>query len=94
MIWDRVFSGKNEKPPQSYDLRDIADIMNLQIVGRTSYKGKSGNGKDSKHRFTTYGLQRAWIRASGFVPEVVPDSVPEVVPDDDFEDFDGDFFNL
>ena len=98
MIWDRVFSGKNEKPPQSYDLRDIADIMNLQIVGWKPYKGKSGAVKDAKYSFEGYGRQRAWMKLTETRPEGRPDTRPDTRPEgiysDGFTDFDGDFASL
>ena len=74
-IWDKVFAGDKERTPQSYDLRDIADIMNLQIEG---WRPFTKNGKARKKKFKFYGTQRAWYRPA----EEVADKVAEEVAED------------
>ena len=61
MIWDKVFAGQYERQPQSYELRDIADIMNLEIEGWSQYVK---DGKIRKKKIDGYGPQRAWIKVA------------------------------
>lgn len=61
LIWDKVFAGDAERPPKKIDLAELADIMNLSIVGWEKYRGKHGDSKTGKYRFPSpYGSQRAW----------------------------------
>lgn len=73
-IWDKVFAGDNERAPQSYNLRDIADIMNLQIEG---WRPFTKNGKVRKKKFKFYGTQRAWYRPAEEVADKVAEEVAE-----------------
>lgn len=75
LIWDEVFSDcDHPKEPQSYELRDISDIMNLKIEGWKRYEFEDGSLRKGqrKHKFTDefkkYGSQRAWRRLSPFEP--------------------------
>lgn len=72
MIWDGITDPDSHREPQKYELQEIADAMNLQIVGWERYAGKSGKSKGAKHRFDQYGAQRAWQRIENFVPSSVP----------------------
>ena len=83
MIWDKVFNPAGSREPTKQELRDISDILNLQIRGWTRYKGKDGKAKDNKYVFkeissngTAYGKQRAWVRE--MLPEqvVIPNTIP------------------
>lgn len=75
LIWDEVFSDcDHPKEPQSYELRDISDIMNLKIEGWKRYEFEDGSLRTGqrKHKFTDefrkYGSQRAWKRIPPFEP--------------------------
>lgn len=59
MIWDKIFSGQQERAPQQHELREISNIMNLSIEGWVKYSGKGGL---DRRKFKTYGNQRAWSR--------------------------------
>lgn len=83
MIWDKVFNTTDGREPKRQELRDISDILNNQINGWKSYKGKDGKAKDNKYVFkevgsngVAYGKQRAWIR--DMLPEQVV--IPNVIP--------------
>ena len=66
MLWDYLFPGQ---PADRFKLRDVADILNLQIQGWEPYGGR---GSQKKYRFKdkydtpngerVYGVQRAWVR--------------------------------
>ena len=81
LIWDSVFSGENNREPKKYELDDIADIMNLNIVGWEKYLGKSGNSKTAKYRFKVYGTQRAWIRETAIGQNELSDTVEYALED-------------
>ena len=91
MIWNHVFAGTYERPPQAYELRDIADIMNLSISGWTKYR--SITGYDKKNFNNKYGVQRAWKRTQNVAGRIAdcrtkrPLSLPkDRIPHDD-DDF-------
>ena len=81
LIWDAVFSGENNSAPKKYELDDIADIMNLNVVGWTKYMGKRGDKKNAKYVFETYGTQRAWIRKTAVGQSKLSDSVEHTIAD-------------
>ena len=81
LIWDKVFAGTQERPPQGYELRDIADILNLQIDGWTLFER---DGQARKKKFEApYGTQRAWIRVAKQVADPVADGLPTGFKSDD-----------
>lgn len=65
LIWDSVFAGDNDREPKRYELNDIAEIMDLHIVGWRRYKGKDGSNRKAKYKFKVYGTQNAWQRIGG-----------------------------
>lgn len=65
LIWDSVFSGDNDREPKRYELNDIAEIMELHVVGWERYKGKDGTNGRAKYKFKVYGTQNAWQRVGG-----------------------------
>lgn len=92
MIWDKVFNPMDSREPKKADLDGIAEIMNLQITGWKSYRGKNGQAKDNKYVFkdvgsngVAYGKQRAWIRDMLPEPVVVPSAatLPGIKSPDD-----------
>ena len=72
LIWDSVFAGDNDREPKRYELNDIAEIMELHIVGWRRYKGKDGSNERAKYKFKVYGTQNAWQRTGS--REAAPDA--------------------
>lgn len=89
MIWDGIFGSKDDysnRQPQKYELREISDIMNLQIDGWEKYCSVSGC---EKKKFPKYGSQRAWRRVAKSVAKDVPKPVTDTCADG-FESVDDD----
>lgn len=87
LIWDEVFCDLDHpKEPQSYELRDISDIMSLKIEGWKRYEYEPGSLRSGqrKHKFTDefrkYGSQRSWKRIPpgepGYRSTIEDDDIP------------------